>query len=122
MEWYAAHTMIAFRRDDGVGPISVFENIYIICAESHDIANQKANDISALEIKSNDRLNINSCPSSLIYGGVRKINNVINESQGQRNNILSDGSEISYLEYEFESMNDLEVMISGEPAVIKIIE
>jgi hypothetical protein len=122
MDWYAAHTVIAFQRDDGVGPVSVFENIYIVCAESSDSALVKAKLISDSESNNNTGIDINGSPAKCIYGGVRKIVTVSNESPPQYEARPSDGSEISYIEYEVKDPEDLKNIISGGSAVINLIE
>jgi hypothetical protein len=122
MEWYAAHTLIAFQRDDGVGQVSVFENIYIVCADSSDSALVKAKLISDSETNNNEGIDINGSPAKCIYGGVRKIVTVSNESPPQYAARPDDGSEISYIEYEVKNPDDLKNIISGRPVVINLIE
>jgi hypothetical protein len=114
MEWYAAHTLIAFQRDDGVGPVCVFENIHIVCAENSDSALVKARFISDSEFNNNGLIEINGSPAKCIYGGVRKIVTVSNESPPQFEARPDDGSEISYIRYEVATHKDLENIISGE--------
>ncbi len=122
MEWYAAHTLIAFQRDDGVGPVSVFENIYLVCAENSDSALVKAKLISEFETNNTGVDNINGSPAKCIYGGVRKIVTVSNESPPQHETRPGDGSEISYIEYEVKNLGDLKNILSGAAAVINFID
>lgn len=122
MEWYAAHTLIGFQRIDGIGPISVFENIYIVCAESADSALQKAELISQSELKANKEIDINGNQAKCICGGVRKVVTVSNNSPPQYESRPVDGSEISYIEYEVQNSDDLEKMLFGDSININLID
>ncbi|MEN3951237.1 hypothetical protein [Iodidimonas sp. SYSU 1G8] len=122
MEWYAAHTIIAFQREDGVGPISVCENIYLVCAQNSHSALGKAKLISDNEVNNNDGTTINGHSAKCIYGGVRKIVTICNERPPQYEARPDDGSEISYIEYELENAEDLKEIISGNSISMNFIE
>jgi hypothetical protein len=122
MKWYAAHTLIGFQRLDHIGPISVFENIYIIRAVSEVVALQRAESISALEAEQNDDLSINGNPAKCVCCGVRKIVTISNSSPPQYESPPEDGSEISYIEYEVGNIAEFKKILLGDTGIVTLVE
>ena len=122
MEYYAAHTVIAFQRVDGVGPVSVLENIYLIRGKSPEEAMESARKLSELEAQNNGGFEINGVPANCVYGGVRKLITICNDEPPGNDSRPDDGSEISYLSYEVGSLEDIERLASGDACDIHLVD
>jgi hypothetical protein len=122
VEYYAAHTMMAFQRVDGVGPLSVFENIYLVRAANPEKAMERAKQLSESETQANDGVEINGVPANCVYGGVRKLITICNEDPPGNETPPDDGSEISYISYEVGSLEEVEMLASGHSCDIHLID
>jgi hypothetical protein len=122
VEYYAAHTLMAFKRIDGIGPLSVLENIYLVRAANPEKAMERAKLLSELEAQANDGVEINGVPASCVYCGVRKLVTICNDDPPGNKTRPDDGSEISYISYEVESLEEVEMLASGHSCDIHLID
>lgn len=113
---------MAFKRVDGIGPLSVFENIYLVRAANPEKAIERAKQLSELEAQANDGVEINGVPANCIYGGVRKLITICNDEPPGNDSRPDDGSEISYLSYEVASLEDIEKLAAGVACDIHLVD
>ena len=122
MKWYAAHIINAMRRRDGVGAITVFENVYLIKAKSDGEAQEKAKQIANSEIVADSSLEINGMPADQIRCVVRKVVSISNPDPPQYEKRPYHGSEITYLEYEIDNVKTIDHLIANEMVDIRFVE
>lgn len=122
LEWFAAHTLIAHQRKDGVGAISVCENIHLVSAENSEAAWEKAKQLSDLESQDDDGTEIDGFHAKCVFGGVRKIVTICNQTPPQSQARPNDGSEISYFQYEVGSLEELEKIAAGNSGVVNFVD
>lgn len=118
MTWYAAHTIMAFvLKGQEQEEFSVWENIYLIEAETPNKACEKAEEYARVfEGDSDGTLTVNDKPATLQYQGIRKlitISNINDESD-----VPGDGAEISYSSFVVKNREELNNLVSGEPVNI----
>lgn len=119
MTWYAVHTLVAMRRVDKVGPISVWENVYLIEAENGHDAYVLGKEAAMPE--PDDSLRINGVKATQSFAGIRKIINVSNPVHfDQDQDRPVSGTEITYSEFQFNSEDDLRKYAEGLPMQVYI--
>ena len=103
MAWYAAHIVMGVKVVDPTDvPISVYENVVIIEAETHQIALTIAKTMGESEANSSDGFELDGKPATKIFAGVRKIATVNNPE-------LSDSGEAQPAVKEKLAYSDLEI-------------
>lgn len=118
MTWYAAHAIMVFvLKEQEQKEFSVWENIYLVEAETPDKAREKAEECARdFEGDSDGTLTINDKPATLQFRGIRKLITVSNINSDD--DLPGDGAEISYSSFVVKSKTDLEKLITGEPVSI----
>jgi hypothetical protein len=123
--YYIAHVIIWVRYKDGnQNEYPVWENIYIIKADSDEEAREKAEREGRAYPSSDDDLTVDGRPAEWIYGGVRK---VIHSISGNSINVeidlmLEDVAELTWNEFTVPDKESLDKLISGEPVNIRYDE
>jgi len=120
--WFAAHVVmyVKYKNTETQSDYPVYENIYLIEAESVDIAYEKAHKIGKKnEGDSAGTFMWGEEPAQWIFGGIRKLiecqnspEQLIAEPNG--NNKPLDGSEITYSQFIVKNRENLEKLINGQ--------
>lgn len=123
MTWFAAHALIAIRRIDSVGPISIYENVLLLEADSSEQAKALAAKLTEAEVAIDDGLTINGVVAVRKFAGVRKVISVSNPDplDLDKDRPVS-GTEITYSEYEVESEAVLQRLAAGEAVDVRYVD
>ena len=123
MTWYAVHAVLLMRRIDLCGPISVYENIYLVQAANGSLARAEGENLIKPEIDADDKPAIDGIRAIREFVGIRKVVNVSNPEplDIDKDRPIS-GTEITYSEFEVDSENDVQKFMEGKPLVIKLID
>jgi len=121
MTWYAAHAIMYFKLKQGVQDrIPVWENVYLIEADSEKVAEDLATArAKECEGDSQGTLLLAGKPATLAFAGIRKIVAVSHESDAGQ---LQSGDEVTYSEFEVDSEAQVRQLISGDSVHIEYIE
>jgi hypothetical protein len=116
MSWYAAHIVMAVKlKMGGQTQLPVWENIVLIESDSEQKAFAKAESIGRQEEGDDEgSFRWGGRPATWIFAGVRKLTEcpTVDARPG-------DGSEITYNELEFDSLQALEQYVAGEPTPLR---
>lgn len=115
MTWFAAHVIICFKYKNGEQiKFPVYENVYLLQAESDAEAWKKAEMLGKREEGDDDgSLKSDGRPATRFFAGVRKLTTLI-EDEGPR-----DGVEITYSELEVDSEQALTDLAKGNAVKVK---
>jgi hypothetical protein len=116
MSWYVANAILYFRFEDGnQDVIPVWENLYLIEAGSPDEALSKAT-VRAREDEGDDSasLTYNGRKCSRVCVGIRKVTSCVNEDERPE-----DGTEVTYNEFQLDSLESLHRLARGEPTMLE---
>jgi hypothetical protein len=122
--WFAAHALIAMQRVDLQGPISVYENIFLVEASSHKHAKELAIEMAKPEAECNDQLTVNGMEARCFLVGIRKtilISQPTSSDLDETSPPIS-GTEITYSEFEVESEEDLKKLATGDCVVVRYVD
>lgn len=123
MTWFAAHIVIGMKRRDGIGPISVYENVVLVEALSPSEARQISINMGKAEAEIDDTLTIGGQPAVRIFAGTRKIVNVSNpDSVDLDQDRPVSGTEITYSEFEVSDDAALQRFAHGETVEVRYLE
>ncbi len=111
MSWYAAHIVMYIRfQEPPQRDFRVWENIVLIEAPSRDAALEKAIRRGREdEGDSSGSLTWGGRPAEWVLGGVRKICECVDPDKTP-----GDGTEVSYLEFDLESLEQLERYVNSK--------
>lgn len=111
MKWYVAHIVMQVSfKETNQSYFPVWENIHLIQASSDEEAEEKANQIGVKnEGDSEESFFWDEKPAYWKFIGLRKLMLV-----STQNNRITDGCELSYLQFEFASEKDLINYINGK--------
>jgi hypothetical protein len=123
MKWFAAHAVVAMRRIDSEGPISAYENIFLVQAENADQARNLATDMAKAEVEIDDGLTIGGVAAKRTLAGIRKVITISNPSplDLDEDQPIS-GTEITYSEFEVASEEDLRKLAAGEGVLVHYVD
>lgn len=112
MTWYAAHAVMYFELTDGPQDgFQVYENIFLVRAETSDAGFAKARELARRdEGDDSGSLCVGGSPARRVFGGIRKLVSVLHENAGQ----LGDGDEITYSELVVADRAALQKLIDDE--------
>lgn len=123
--YYIAHVIIWVRYKDGnQDDYPVWENVYLIKADTNEEAWEKAEKEGRSYPSSNDDLTFDDRPAEWIYGGVRK---VIHSISGDSINVQidlmhEDVAELTWNEFTLPDKESLDKLIAGKPVSIRYDE
>jgi hypothetical protein len=125
MTWYAAHIVIGMKVIDEITPpISVYENVVLIKAETHHEALSIAKKMGESEENLQDGLELDGKPATRIFAGVRKIIKVIKpdslDEEGE--NQPKTDTETTHSEFEVNDVDELIRLAQGEIIPVLYIE
>lgn len=123
MTWYAVHAIVAMRRVDKIGPFSVYENVFLVEANSSAEASAKGAELATCEVNAGDNLTIDDVPAVRSFVGVRKVVSVSNPSplDLDRDRPVS-GTELTYSEYVVDSEEALQKLAAGEAVAVHYVD
>ncbi len=113
MTWYAAHAIMYFQLNDGPqDDFQVYENVFLVRAESTDGAWAKACELArGEEGDSGGTLRVGDRPARMVFGSIRKVVSVSHRgADGQ----IGDGDEITYSEFVVANRVALDKLIGAE--------
>jgi hypothetical protein len=119
MTWYAAHLIMRVKfKDRDRTPISIWENIVLVQADSDEEAFRKASQRGQEgEGDSDGTFRWDGHPAEWVFAGVRKL--TLCEDKNRR---PGDGTEVSYLEMEVSSEDRLRKLVAGAPTSVKLVD
>lgn len=110
MNWYAAHLIMYVRfRQGRQRRFPVWENIVLFRAATADQAMSKAERYGREEAASDDHFTWEGRPAQWVFAGVRKLMLCVDPEERPR-----DGTEVTYLDLEVASRDDLQRLVDGE--------
>jgi hypothetical protein len=120
MSWYAASVIFVFKVRSGEQKrFPVWENVYLIEADTDAAALQKAEKIGKEQLVDDDTLTVDGRPADLKYCGVRKLITIQNPFPAAPNDAPpSQGTEITYSAFSLDSERDIEKLVRGCPVSV----
>jgi hypothetical protein len=121
---FCAHVIIWMKYEDGnQNEYPIWENVYLIRAESEDGAWNKA-ECRGKEECEDDDLEVDGRPARWTYGGVRKLISVIEASflECSIHESCEDIIELTWNEFTVTDKESLDKLIAGEPVNIRYDE
>jgi hypothetical protein len=120
--WFAAHAIMYFRTRSTQREFYVWENVYLIKAQSARQAKSAASRFAkAASGADHGDLRIQNKPATLVFGGIRKVV----ECQGDPTTfkpavvrVIHDGVEATYSKYTVRGKNSLRALIKGRPVTV----
>jgi hypothetical protein len=123
MTWFAAHIIIGFIPDFHEKlPLSAWENVILLEAESESAAMAEANQVGKDEEALDDELTIDGKPARRFFAGVRKLVRISNEEPPQDEAPPRHRTEITYSEFKVKSFEDLKILGSGDSVALEYLE
>jgi hypothetical protein len=122
--WYTASVVLMIETDNFPNdPIPVFENFYLIEAESHEAAAEKATVLGEDEAAANSDITYKDLPARFVFSGIRKIRSVYNPGPLDLNaDQPVSGTELSHSYFELKSRSDLEKFAKGESVSVQYVD
>lgn len=115
--WFCAHVIIWQQYKDGIqDDYGIWENIYLVKADTAEEAWQKA-ECKGIEItEHDDGLEINGRPARWVYGGVRKLITAIDSSffECKIHEVMENIIELTWNEYTVPDKQSLDKLIAGD--------
>jgi Domain of unknown function (DUF4288) len=114
---FCAHVIIWMKyKDENQNDYPIWENVYLVKAESEDEAWEKAERRGKEECENDDGLEVDGRPARWIYGGVRKLISVIEASFLECNihENCEDIIELTWNEFTVPDKESLDKLISGD--------
>ena len=123
MTWYAVHALVAMKRVDSVGPISVYENIFLVEAKDSNDAVSLGQSMAKVEADIEDDLTIDGVQAVRSFAGIRKVITISNpEPLDLDQDRPVSGTEITYSEYEVDSEDELRKLAAGEQVTVRYVD
>ena len=118
MNWYASHIIMYVKfKDFSQDRYPIWENIVLFKADSDDDAFAKAERRGRADAGGDESFRWGGRPAEWVFAGVRKIT-LCQDSQKRP----GDGTEVSYLELESASTDEIAKLIRGEPATVDLYD
>ena len=116
-QWYAAHILMYVKRKKAAaGPISVWENIVLIKADSEEEAFAKAERRGKQDAGDDDgTFRWAGQRAEWVFAGVRKL--TLCEDSEKR---PGDGAELTYTEMEVRNMQGIADLLAGDPCLVEV--
>lgn len=109
--WYTAHAVVVLRLKEGAqDEFRVWENIFLVKAESEEEALKKA-EIRSREDEGEDGLTLDGQPAEFVFLGLRKLVRCVDGE-----NRPTDGTEVTYNTLFFANQQALDDFVAGKEA------
>lgn len=125
MTWYTASviTTIRFVNDVGQETFPVFEDFYLLQADSRLSALRKANEIGLSLEQLDDNLELNGKPAKRKFLGIRKVRSIVNPPDIQLDTSPPvDGTELSHSYFEIHNSADLMKLAMGQRVTLEYVD
>lgn len=122
---FCAHVVIWMKYKDGVqNEYPIWENVYLVKANTEDEAWEKAEKKGREECEDDDGLEVDGRPARWTYGGVRKLISVIDISffECKIHESMEDIIELTWSEFTVLDKISLDKLIAGESVIINYDE
>lgn len=123
MTWYCAHVIIGMHKKGAQSPIDVYENVFLVEANSPEEAYEQAELFGKVEADLDDGLTIDDVPAVRVFAGIRKLISISNPgllSQDQTPPVH--GTELTYSEYQVPDLKTLMKLGEGETVDLRYFE
>jgi hypothetical protein len=122
MTWYAVSTILVFRFKEGQQDVwPVWENVYLVSAESPVAAEAKAAAFAKLAEGDDDgSLTVEGRLATRQFCGIRKVITV--KSPTVPGDEPVDGAEVTFSELELRSETEIQELVDGKAVTVKYIE
>jgi hypothetical protein len=123
MTWYAVSAILAFRFKEGEQDVwPVWENVYLVSAESPEAAEEKAAVVARRAAGDDDgSLTCGGRPATREFCGIRKVMTIASPPLSPVGEPV-DGAEVTYSELELSSQRELQDLVDGKAVVVKYME
>jgi hypothetical protein len=123
MIWYAAHIVMVQRFVDGAAQdeFGVYENVYLVCADTEEEAFGKAEAIGRSKATVGGDQTWCGRPTKWEYAGIRKLilcGTMTERGEGPP----KEGDEITYSQFTVSSEGDLDLLTQGESVAVQYEE
>ena len=111
------------KRVDSIGPIHVYENVFLVEAEDADHARTLATEMARAEVEVEDGLTVDGVAVARSLAGIRKVVSISNpEPLDLDMDRPVSGTEITYSEYQVESEDALLKLAAGEAVTVRYVD
>lgn len=118
MAWYCAHAIFYFElKDEPQDSYVMWENVYLVEASTDDEARTKAEEYAKTEeADSSDTLTLNDKPCRYKFAGIRKLITVsyIEKAPDKPDDVPVSGAEVTYSEFEVDTLEEVLKLARGE--------
>jgi len=113
--WYCAHAIFWYKQDSQES-VLVHENVYLIEAVDADEAFRKAEILCRENEDFNEdgHLFLNDKPVQYVFAGIRKLITVLQDELASVGKLHSE-LEVTYSEFEVDTVEEVEKLASGDP-------
>jgi hypothetical protein len=120
MTWYAASIITVTKLRDGVQTkFPVYEDVYLVEADTDGEALQKAKAIGTSSVIDDPSLTLGGQPARDYFAGIRKLITVRNPDEPEPDQGRPcQRSEVTYSRYTLESERDIDKLARGEPVSV----
>lgn len=122
MTWYCAHVIIGMHKKGSLSPIEVYENVFLIEANSSQEACEQAELFGQVEADLDDGITIDDVPAIRVFAGIRKLISISNPGPSQDKTPPVHGTELTYSEYQVPDMETLMKLGKGETVDVRYFE
>lgn len=121
MKWFAAHIVLrVVFKTQHQSTFPAWENVYLLEAPDEDIALSKAESIGLrLEGDGDGSFEWNGQPARRSFCGVRKLISLVSATDPE--NTPTDGCEVTYASFEFQSEKAVEDFVNCEETLARIL-
>ncbi len=123
MTWFAASIVIGMRRRDREGVISIYENVFLVEANSVEeaiaLAEEEGKEEAAVD---DDNFRINDHPAERLFAGIRKLIEITNAVGSTAEDPPRSGAEISCSKFEVSDEETLQRFGRGECITVLYIQ
>lgn len=122
MKWYAAHGIFYFklRDSDRQDEFFVYENVYLVYAESPEDALSQSVERARSEQTDDPSLSWNGQPAQLVFGGIRKLIDCSPPTGSSQVDVerVENGMEATYSGFTVKGRASLDALIAGDPVQV----
>jgi hypothetical protein len=123
MSWYVASAILVFRFKEGKQDVwPVWENVYLVLAESPEVAEEKAAALARRAAGDDDgSLTCGGRAATREFRGIRKVMTIASPPNTPVGEPV-DGAEVTYSELELGSERELQKLVDGKAVLVKFVE
>jgi len=123
MKWYAAHVLMVILRDGHSQKVyPVYENIFLVQAQSPRAARTAATRLGRFAQKHSGRVKTNGHSAKSVFLGIRKLSQIFGPVDGPVRDDPTHGAEITWNYLEVTGKDSLRRLANGKPVQLKYVE